>query len=80
MRPILWFDGARRRACDDRRMTFLGIVLMVQGFGALIADHFFGKNFGLLHLVFDGGALTVAAAVVGVLGLVVTVIGLAHDD
>ncbi|WP_188194062.1 hypothetical protein [Nonomuraea sp. SYSU D8015] len=61
-------------------MTFLGIILMIQGFGALIADHFFDKSFGLLHLVFDGGMLTAAAVVVGLIGLVMTGLGLAHDD
>ncbi|TMR08769.1 hypothetical protein ETD86_46395 [Nonomuraea turkmeniaca] len=61
-------------------MTFLGIILMIQGFGALIADHFFDKSFGLLHLWFDGGTLTAVAAVVGLLGLVVMALGLRHDD
>ncbi|WP_327581007.1 hypothetical protein OHA25_34070 [Nonomuraea sp. NBC_00507] len=61
-------------------MTFLGIILMIQGFGALVAEHVFGKSFGLLHLWFEGGALTAVAAVAGLLGLMVTVLGLRHDD
>ncbi|MGI5289661.1 hypothetical protein ACQEVF_40855 [Nonomuraea polychroma] len=61
-------------------MTFLGIILMIQGFGALIAGHFFDKSFGLLHLWFDGGTLTAVATATGLLGLVVMVLGLRHDD
>ncbi|MFI7702508.1 hypothetical protein [Nonomuraea sp. NPDC049480] len=61
-------------------MTLLGIILMIQGFGALIADHFFDKSFGLLHLVLDGGMLTAAAVVVGLAGLLLTVVGLTNDD
>jgi hypothetical protein len=85
-----WFQGDRTRYFGSMeraaapatigRMTFLGIILMIQGFGALIADHFFDKSFGLLHLWLEGGALTAVAAGVGLLGLVVTVIGLTHDD
>ncbi|RVX42044.1 hypothetical protein EDD27_4661 [Nonomuraea polychroma] len=61
-------------------MTFLGIILMIQGFGALIAEHFFDKSFGLLHLWFDGGTLAAVATATGLLGLVVMVLGLRHDD
>jgi hypothetical protein len=56
-------------------MAFLGVLLMIQGFGGLIADHFFDKSFGLLHLWFEGGTLTAVSAAVGILGLVVTVLG-----
>ncbi|MGN9840292.1 hypothetical protein ACTMTI_19420 [Nonomuraea sp. H19] len=62
-------------------MVLLGILLMVQGFGALIADHFFGKSFGLLNLWLDGGMLTAAGIVTGLAGLVLTVVGaLGKDD
>ncbi|HEX4816123.1 MAG TPA: hypothetical protein VFV66_25545 [Nonomuraea sp.] len=61
-------------------MTFLGIILMIQGFGAVVAEHFFGRSFGLLHLWLDGGALTAVAAAVGVLGLALTITGLARND
>ncbi|MED7923620.1 hypothetical protein SMD20_05235 [Nonomuraea sp. LP-02] len=62
------------------RMTILGVLLMIQGFGALVAVHFFDRDFGLLHLVFDGGALTAAGIVTGVLGLALTVAGIVHGD
>ncbi|TDE58426.1 hypothetical protein E1295_05570 [Nonomuraea mesophila] len=55
-------------------MAILGVLLMIQGFGNLIAG-FFDRNFGLLHLVLDGGALTTASVVVGLLGLALTVLG-----
>ncbi|MER7368814.1 hypothetical protein [Nonomuraea wenchangensis] len=61
-------------------MTFLGVLLMIQGFGALVAVHVFDRDFGLLHLMFDGGALTVASIVTGVLGLALAVAGIAHGD
>ncbi|WP_020547613.1 hypothetical protein [Nonomuraea coxensis] len=61
-------------------MTTLGALLMIQGFGALVAAHVFDRDFGLLHLVFDGGTLTAAAIVTGLLGLVLTVAGAAHGD
>lgn len=56
-------------------MTFIGILLMIQGFGGLVAQQFFDRDFGLLHLWLDGGALTIVSAAVGVLGLVVTILG-----
>ncbi|MBF8188177.1 hypothetical protein ITP53_21080 [Nonomuraea sp. K274] len=56
-------------------MAFFGVLLMIQGFGALVADHFFGSSFGLLHIWLDGGALTTASVALGLLGLVVTVLG-----
>ncbi|TDD13068.1 hypothetical protein [Nonomuraea diastatica] len=55
-------------------MAILGVLLMIQGFGGLIAG-FFDRDFGLLHLVLDGGALTAASAVAGLLGLALTVFG-----
>ncbi|MFC4010466.1 hypothetical protein ACFOY2_24785 [Nonomuraea purpurea] len=61
-------------------MTFLGVLLMIQGFGSLIADRFFDKGFGLLHLVLDGGALTAAGVVVGLLGVALTVFGLRKGE
>ncbi|MFI9841764.1 hypothetical protein ACIHFD_32340 [Nonomuraea sp. NPDC051941] len=61
-------------------MAFIGVILMIQGFGGLIADHFFGKNFGLLHLVLDGTALTVVSAVVGVAGLLLTIGAISKDS
>ncbi|MFI7133210.1 hypothetical protein ACIBQ1_46565 [Nonomuraea sp. NPDC050153] len=61
-------------------MAFTGVILMIQGFGSLIANHFFGGNFGLLHLVLDGTALTVAGAVVGVAGLLLTIGAVAKDS
>jgi hypothetical protein len=50
-------------------MAFLGIILMIQGFGGLIVKYFFDRDFGLLHRIFEGGALTVASVVLGLLGL-----------
>ncbi|MEW9551604.1 hypothetical protein [Nonomuraea sp. NPDC050783] len=61
-------------------MTILGALLMIQGFGAFVARHFFDRDFGLLHLVFDGAALTVAALVTGLAGLALAIAGLVHDD
>ncbi|WP_165974631.1 hypothetical protein [Nonomuraea deserti] len=56
-------------------MAILGILLMIQGFGGLVAGFFFDRHFGLLHLVLDGGALTAASVVAGLLGLALTVFG-----
>ncbi|TDC08323.1 hypothetical protein E1267_10575 [Nonomuraea longispora] len=56
-------------------MAFLGVLLMIQGFGGLIAGFFFDRDFGLLHLVLDGGALTAASIVAGLLGLALTMVG-----
>jgi hypothetical protein len=61
-------------------MAFLGVLLMIQGFGGLIADYFFDKSFGLLHLCFEGGTLTAASTVVGLLGLVVTVLSVRAEE
>jgi hypothetical protein len=51
-------------------MAFFGILLMIYGFGGLIANYFFGKDFGLLSRWFEGGTLTVVSAAAGVVGLV----------
>ncbi|MFC4121078.1 hypothetical protein [Nonomuraea zeae] len=61
-------------------MVILGVLLMIQGFGGLIADQFFDRSFGLLHLWLDGGTLTAVSAAVGLLGLVVTVTGARAEE
>ncbi|WP_143590462.1 hypothetical protein [Thermoactinospora rubra] len=51
-------------------MGFLGVILMIQGFGGFVARQFFDRDFGLLHRWLDGGALTAAHLAAGILGLV----------
>ncbi|MFG1945212.1 hypothetical protein [Nonomuraea sp. NPDC048826] len=57
-------------------MGFIGVILMIQGFGGFVARQFFDRDFGLLHLWLDGGVLTMVSLVVGVLGLVLSLTSL----
>ncbi|SDK65119.1 hypothetical protein [Nonomuraea jiangxiensis] len=61
-------------------MAFLGILLMIQGFGNLVANVFFDRNFGLLHRILEGGALTAASAVVGLAGLAMLILSARAED
>ncbi|GAA3239814.1 hypothetical protein [Nonomuraea helvata] len=61
-------------------MAFIGVLLMIQGFGGLIAEHVFGQSFGLLHRWLDGTALTISSAVTGVAGLALTIYGVRKEE
>ncbi|WP_433429432.1 hypothetical protein [Nonomuraea sp. CA-141351] len=61
-------------------MAFIGVLLMIQGFGSLIAEHVFGQSFGLLHRWIDGTPLTVVSALVGVAGLALTIFGARRES
>ncbi|MCG5213919.1 hypothetical protein [Streptosporangium sp. KLBMP 9127] len=60
-------------------MAFIGVLLMIQGFGSLIAKHLFDRDFGLLQRVFDGGAHTLAGAAEGLLGLALVVLSVRRE-
>jgi hypothetical protein len=55
-------------------MFILGLVLAVYGFGSLVAKQFFDRDFGLLNRWFEGGALTTASVVAGLLGVLLMVV------
>ncbi|MGW0803894.1 hypothetical protein [Nonomuraea sp. NPDC002799] len=55
-------------------MAFLGVILMIQGFGGLIARHIFDRDFGVLHNWLDGGPLTAVNIAAGLAGLALTVL------
>jgi hypothetical protein len=57
-------------------MGFIGVILMIQGFGGFVARQFFDRDFGLLHLWLDGATLTVVSVGLGVLGLVLALASL----
>ncbi|MGI5274007.1 hypothetical protein ACQEUU_33065 [Nonomuraea sp. CA-218870] len=57
-------------------MGFIGVILMLQGFGGFVAHQFFDSDFGLLHFWLDGTALTVVSVVLGVLGLMLALASL----
>lgn len=49
---------------------------MLQGFGGLIARYGFDRDFGVLHRMLDGGALTAAQIAMGVVGVALVVFGI----
>ncbi|MEQ4717087.1 hypothetical protein [Nonomuraea sp. B19D2] len=61
-------------------MAFIGVVLMIQGFGGLVAQHVFGRNFGLLHHWLQGTALTTVSVMVGIAGLALTISGVRKES
>lgn len=61
-------------------MGFLGVILMIQGFGGLVARQFFDSDFGLLDNWFTGGALTAVQVAVGLAGLVCLLVSVRRSD
>jgi hypothetical protein len=60
-------------------MGFVGMILMIQGFGGFVARQFFDSDFGLLHRWLDGTALTVAHRAAGLLGVALVLVRLRED-
>ncbi|GAA4081501.1 hypothetical protein [Nonomuraea soli] len=61
-------------------MGFLGVILMIQGFGGLVARQFFDRDFGLLDNWFSGGALTAVQVAVGLVGLIILLLSVRRSD